>query len=131
MTCGILCNVEQAQALKLTTPPPGGKGYQRLMRGAAAVAAEPTLSWTCPKLQCGGPVRCLGRKRQGAGSGHGHAVIGNMNVCSRASGVMLRYRRRATGRRSASRGGGRVTQIATPLQHLSIAKRSGHIGGEP
>jgi hypothetical protein len=69
-----------------------------------AVAAEPTPSWTCRKPQCGDPVRCLGWEGQAAGSGQRRAVIDNMNVCSRASGVMLRYTLRTTGRPSALRG---------------------------
>jgi hypothetical protein len=49
---------------------------------------QSTPSWTCSKLQCGDAVRCLGRE---SGSGNGCAAIDDMNVCSRASGAMLRY----------------------------------------
>jgi hypothetical protein len=57
--------------------------------------------------------------------------IDDMNVCSRASGVMLRYTLRATGRRCGLAVPADELLIAMPLPRLSAAKRLAHIGGEP
>jgi hypothetical protein len=54
--------------------------------------------------------------------------IANMNACSRASDVTVRYTLRATGRRSRLAVPAAELLNATPLPRPSMAKRSAHIG---
>jgi hypothetical protein len=72
------------------------------MRGAAAVAEHPELDLQQAAMRRRSAVSRPGGRE--AGSGNGCATIDDMNVCSRAHGVTLRYTLRATGCRSAPRG---------------------------